>query len=85
MARINGHGPKREQPISIKDEDCIPRHLPYVLLCRSSAARCGWTRTVNRGNEWKDGIRARDAHETLCPTLPDTYDAYFDASRIMTR
>lgn len=81
MARINGHGPQQAAPIEIKDEDCIPPHLPYVLVCRSSGARCGWVKTVNRGREWRDSIGARDAHEALCPTLPAFDDAYFDASR----
>ena len=81
MTRVNGHAPRREKPIEIRDEDCLPPHLPYVLLCRTSGARCGWKLTVNKGGKWRESIGARDAHEALCPTLPAYDDAYFDTTR----
>lgn len=43
-----------------------PPHLPYVLLCRTSGARCGLVITVNTWEAWRVGMAYRNAHEKKC-------------------
>lgn len=65
MARINGRAPAKE-------EDTRPPRLPWVLLCHRSEGACGRTWTVNRFDQWRAAVKARQAHEILCavPPLP---------------
>lgn len=75
MSRVAGRSPLA--PIKIKpvadelaDEDHLPPHLPYVLLCHASGAMCGMVFTVNRASQWRSKHQARQAHENLCLTPP---------------
>lgn len=43
-----------------------PPHLPYVLLCRVSGARCGHILTVNTFEAWRVAVAYRNAHEKEC-------------------
>jgi hypothetical protein len=73
MARVAGHSPTRLEPPKareMRDEDFMPPHLPYVLLCHASTARCGRTFTVNRIDQWREALKARRDHEAICPIPP---------------
>ena len=65
MARVNGHAPGAPQ-----EEDTRPPRLPWVLVCHHSGGACGTTWTVNRFTQWREMIKSRQVHESLCTVRP---------------
>ncbi len=65
MTRINGRAPD-----VAKEEDTRPPRLPWVLVCHRSGGACGTVWTVNRFTQWRNAIRSRQMHESLCVVRP---------------
>jgi hypothetical protein len=59
-----------KNPAFVHESNTVPPRLPYVLLCHSSGARCGFTVTVNTPDKWRAALALRQAHEDLCITKP---------------
>ncbi len=63
MTRVNGGKP-------VTELDTAPPRMPWVLLCHASGARCGWTATVQRFDQWRPALERRQIHEKLCTVNP---------------
>lgn len=59
-----------KEPAFIHESSTLPPRLPYVLLCHTSGARCGFHVTVNEVDQWRVGLALRQAHENLCTVKP---------------